>query len=623
MSAIVDEVAAQCLLPDGPSSTLFDELPQFDDELAPGEELADSLRAQPSAAESADEAPGPSGNSLPATPAERPTTFSPAALPLPASSSPGRPTLVLDLDGTLISSEELNSANSAYIYNPPAGSRTPDYEAMGRRVWLRPGVKEFLAAVRPHFEIVLFTAATQNWAAAAIEQLDPSAYLFDVMLHRDHTISDLVWDYVKDLSRLGRDLARVVIVDDNPLMFMYQPDNALHIGAYEPACAGGPDNVLERVADVLISKVAVASDVREVLGPMASAKSCITNTLTATSAALAPSAEAAPLLAGCDAAVSSAAEPMDANASSSDGAATAVAVATVGQASAPLEWSEMSEEEGSEDEEANEEALDLQRKKGAVHMDEHEEGPAFEWDDAESDGAEAYDEHGAVATHTMGVEVSFRCSRHLSSWQEQPTCAAEESEAQAADGGSSDDDEGQAGEAEQEEEHGSEDFGALMDDAIAEYDSDAYDGEHDDELDFPAESAAVAAVAAATVSCAAVSERQETRGCSNGSSGLLDLHGDDITSGCQEADAQLPSGMVFLTDLHPALQAASGAGPDAAASGAPAHAEVASRRACKRSREVAWEAATGEEQAEPSACRVRCGDTAPQDAAAVHCASRS
>lgn len=95
MSVIVDEVATQCLLPDGPSSTLFDELPQFDDDLAPGEELADSLRAQPSASEQTDDAPGPSGNSLPATPAERPTTFSPAALPLPASSSPGRPTLVL------------------------------------------------------------------------------------------------------------------------------------------------------------------------------------------------------------------------------------------------------------------------------------------------------------------------------------------------------------------------------------------------------------------------------------------------------------------------------------------------------------------------------------------------
>ena len=42
------------------------------------------------------------------------------------------------------------------------------------------------------------------------------------------------WPWVKDLSRLGRDLARVVIVDDNPLMFMYQPDNALHVAAYDP-----------------------------------------------------------------------------------------------------------------------------------------------------------------------------------------------------------------------------------------------------------------------------------------------------------------------------------------------------------------------------------------------------
>ena len=64
-----------------------------------------------------------------------------------------------------------------------------------------------------------------------------------------------MWDYVKDLSRLGRDLARVVIVDDNPLMFMYQPDNALHIGAYEASMAGGADNVLPRVAEVLLNQV--------------------------------------------------------------------------------------------------------------------------------------------------------------------------------------------------------------------------------------------------------------------------------------------------------------------------------------------------------------------------------
>ena len=53
-------------------------------------------------------------------------------------------------------------------------------------------------------------------------------------LYRDHTVSHDDWPWVKDLSRLGRDLARVVIVDDNPLMFMYQPDNALHVAPYDP-----------------------------------------------------------------------------------------------------------------------------------------------------------------------------------------------------------------------------------------------------------------------------------------------------------------------------------------------------------------------------------------------------
>ncbi len=68
-------------------------------------------------------------------------------------------------------------------------------------------------------------------------------------------MSDLSWDYVKDLSRLGRDLARTCIVDDNPLMFMFQPDNALQIAAYEPACAGGPDNVLDQAAELLVVQV--------------------------------------------------------------------------------------------------------------------------------------------------------------------------------------------------------------------------------------------------------------------------------------------------------------------------------------------------------------------------------
>ena len=48
-------------------------------------------------------------------------------------------------------------------------------------------------------------------------------------LWRDHTVAADGWPYVKDLARLGRDLAHVVIVEDNPASALFQPDNALHV----------------------------------------------------------------------------------------------------------------------------------------------------------------------------------------------------------------------------------------------------------------------------------------------------------------------------------------------------------------------------------------------------------
>jgi hypothetical protein len=39
-------------------------------------------------------------------------------------------------------------------------------------------------------------------------------------LHNEHTTTHPSWECVKDLSRLGRDLARTVIVDDNSMAFL-------------------------------------------------------------------------------------------------------------------------------------------------------------------------------------------------------------------------------------------------------------------------------------------------------------------------------------------------------------------------------------------------------------------
>ncbi|GIL75922.1 hypothetical protein Vretifemale_5628 [Volvox reticuliferus] len=505
MTSIVEECARQCLLPDG-KAPLFDSLPPFDEELT-GDVTVDEL-SLPAPSETADDNQVASGSSLPATPAERPCTFCPSSLPLPPATCPARATLVLDLDGTLIASEELNAASSAYLWSTPAGARTPDYEAMGRRVWLRPGVKEFLTAVRPHFEVVLFTAATQNWAAAAIEQLDPAAELFDVMLHRDHTTSDLMWDYVKDLSRLGRDLARVVIVDDNPLMFMYQPDNALHIGAYEAATAGGPDNVLPRVADVLINQVAPAIDVREVLGPMAVAKSCITSTVSATATADQAATEQH-AHAAANAVCTEAADGMEnAFGSTSDNRvktdatnyAISCCAATISdgesaRSDAPMDDrraigayvdNQAQQQDGGEQVRAQRQHLGASHcssgrssscESGSPVNDEVDKDVTWDGDD---EGPETFDEHGTAAQ--LGADVVGSCHPPRA-WIE-VNCSNEGGSSTSAEvvvgevglaHGNEGQEESDACPSEEHSVHSSEDFEALMDDAMAEYDSDVYE----------------------------------------------------------------------------------------------------------------------------------------------------
>lgn len=50
-------------------------------------------------------------------------------------------------------------------------------------------------------------------------------------LYRD-SCTYLHGDFIKDLSRLGRDLNKVIILDDSPLAYKFQPNNALPISSW-------------------------------------------------------------------------------------------------------------------------------------------------------------------------------------------------------------------------------------------------------------------------------------------------------------------------------------------------------------------------------------------------------
>ena len=117
-------------------------------------------------------------------------------------------TLVLDLDETLISYR---------------------LDEQGRGVLIpRPNLYHFLTEMSKIFEIIIFTAGTQEYADPILDIIDKKKNFFDKRLYRQHTIiMDNV--FVKDLSKLGRELSKIIIVDNMPQNFKLQKENGIFI----------------------------------------------------------------------------------------------------------------------------------------------------------------------------------------------------------------------------------------------------------------------------------------------------------------------------------------------------------------------------------------------------------
>ena len=117
-------------------------------------------------------------------------------------------TLVLDLDETLV--HYVSDNDSAYIQ-------------------IRPGAEEFIKDLSDYYEIIIFTAALQNYADLIISGLDPD----NVILYRQHTINIGGNSYIKDLDKLGRDITKIIIIDNISDNFEKQKENGLNICDFE------------------------------------------------------------------------------------------------------------------------------------------------------------------------------------------------------------------------------------------------------------------------------------------------------------------------------------------------------------------------------------------------------
>ena len=114
--------------------------------------------------------------------------------------------LVLDLDETIV--HYIKYKNSEYVQ-------------------VRPYLDDFIKELSDYYEIIIFTASYQNYADLAINGIDIDKRI-KYRLYRQHTMK-IGNTIIKDLSKLGRDLKKIIIIDNCSENYSLQPKNGINL----------------------------------------------------------------------------------------------------------------------------------------------------------------------------------------------------------------------------------------------------------------------------------------------------------------------------------------------------------------------------------------------------------
>ena len=162
-------------------------------------------------------------------------------IPYIKTSSSKKFSLVLDLDETLISLK-FNKKNKGILK-------------------FRPYLFEFLNNLKPYYELISFTYGTRIYAEPILNEIESKKKYFDIKLFREHSII-IGKDFVKDISRIGRPMSKIAIIDNININYRLNQENGILIYPfYEDNFKN--DKALFELKNILLEIYKKYDDIRE------------------------------------------------------------------------------------------------------------------------------------------------------------------------------------------------------------------------------------------------------------------------------------------------------------------------------------------------------------------------
>jgi len=133
-----------------------------------------------------------------------------------------RKTLILDLDETLVHSTIKPISHHHLIVDVVIDGVPCIFYVIKR-----PHVDAFLKKVSEWYDVIIFTASMQQYADPLIDQLDTKRVV-KKRLFRESCINK-EGNFIKDLTLIKQDLTSTIIIDNSPIAYSHNKDNAVPI----------------------------------------------------------------------------------------------------------------------------------------------------------------------------------------------------------------------------------------------------------------------------------------------------------------------------------------------------------------------------------------------------------